>query len=136
MLEVKFTNGYRGLHIFVLFLSLKVIKINWYFLFLSGKLEGERIFHTPPEFCRGMACMCTISCVNFCCWILLNFKCTNTICLQHSDWYFPIVILQVLKRICIFSFLFPGYSGLKQICRILPQNFYIMKKLYHGVKLV
>lgn len=30
----------------------------------TGKLEGERIFHYVPGFCRALACMCTISCVN------------------------------------------------------------------------
>ena len=31
---------------------------------MLGKLEGERIFDSVPEFCRGIACLCTISCVN------------------------------------------------------------------------
>lgn len=55
----------------------------------TGKLEGERIFHFVPGFCRAIACMCTISCVNS----------LGSIVLMSSSRYISICHHNLYKRI-------------------------------------
>lgn len=67
-----------------LFVTLIVDPIN-----ILGKLEGEKIFHYVPGFCRALACMCTISCVNS----------LGSIVLMSSSRYVSICHHNLYKRI-------------------------------------